>query len=133
MATIWLAMAGEYEDAYPVAAFTTEEDAAGFELGQDVAEVQLYTEPPEVRDYHGMIWYLGRPLQTPEETPPGRVPNPYPYDNPPQRQIYDGQPERLEISKGAPNSIGYGTLWVWGWDLELVKATGDRIYQEETK
>lgn len=131
-AVIYLAWSGEYDDRRLEAAFTQREDAEALELSDDVEEVPLRNGPAEVRDWHGMIWYLGRPLQTPEETPKGNTSNPYPYSGGPQRKVYDGQPKRLEVSKGMPNSVGYGTVWVWGWDLELVLAEGNRIYREET-
>jgi hypothetical protein len=134
MATIYLAWSEGMEpgDMTIEAAFTHREDAEALELSDQVQEIPLRDGPAEVRDWHGVIWYLGRPLQTPEETRPGSVPNPYPYSGGAQRMIYDGQSHRLEVAKGMPNAIGYGTVWVWGWDLELVMAEGNRIYREET-
>jgi hypothetical protein len=133
MATIYLAWSGDDpEERRLEAAFTRRKDAEALELSNDVEEIQLRDGPAEVRDWHGVIWYLGRPLQTPEETRPGSVPNPYPYSGGSQRMIYDGQPDCVTVSKGMPNAIGYGTVWVWGWDLELVMAEGNRIYREET-
>lgn len=129
----YLAWSGDYpEERRLEAAFTSQVDAEALELSDDVEEIVVQAGPAEVRDWHGVIWYLGRPLRTPEETPPLSVPNPYPSSGGPQRHIYDGWPKRLEVSKGMPNSIGYGTLWVSGWDLELVMAEGNRIYREET-
>lgn len=132
MATIYLAWSGEYDDRRLEAAFTQREDAEALELSDDVEEIPLLNGPAEVRDWHAMIWYLGRPLQATEETPKGSVPNPYTYRPSPERKLYDGQPGRVEVTHTGPNSVGYGSVWVAGWDLELVLAEGNRIYHEET-
>jgi hypothetical protein len=118
MATIYLATSGEYDDYRVEAAFTRREDAEAFELGDDVEEMELHDGPLEVRTWHQIRWYKDTPLRRGTFN---HVANPYHQDR--ERRIWDGNPERIEVTSFACGS----QVEVEGWDLARVRARLDEL------
>jgi hypothetical protein len=121
MAIIYLATSGEYDDYRVEAAFTRREDAEAFELGDSVEEIELRDGPAEVRTWHQLRWYQGTPLR--EGIPGHRNPNPMASDR--ERRIWDGNPDRLEVSYPAPGQVD-----IQGWDPALIRARMDELMGE---
>lgn len=129
---IYLAIAGEYDDTVVLAGFTHRPDAVALEGSDFVAEVYLYDGPAKVWDWHQVIWYKGRKLETRAEAGPGRLPNPYTASV--TRRLVEGSPaDEVRVSTHGRNLVGIEPVWVEGWDLELVQAKVAELIAEEAK
>lgn len=132
---VYVATRGSYSDYRIVGMFAREEDAAAYELGEDVEEFEIHDGPQEVRNWYTLTWYPDKPepeYPTPAGyftgTPAGTRANPY-EDRYPERRDFDGHSRTVEHRWSRPYGLletATGVLSVSGWEWEKIrKVFGD--------
>jgi hypothetical protein len=112
--TVYLATSGEYSDYRVQHVFTRREDAESYALGENVEERELQEGPVEVRDWHQLTWWPGKPDR---EGDSNRVGNPFLFTS---KRDFDGREGHVQHSW--PETLET-YLRVEGWDLERVRKT----------
>ncbi len=118
---VYLATSGEYSTYRVERVFARKEDAEAYELASDVEEFELAEGPAEVRQWHSIQWDTWIPDRGASDS---HAENPNWYS---EKRGYDDQPENVMHSWRDHEPRGCRTLYVGGWDLDLVR----KVYSEQ--
>lgn len=115
---VYLATSGDYSDYRVRHVFARREDAEAYALGDDVEEFEVQEGPIEVRPWHQLMWWPGRPDR---QAAAFASANPLVYST--ERRDYDGNPRHADHHWDDARAC----LEVEGWDRDRVK----KVYSEQ--
>jgi hypothetical protein len=118
---VWIATSGEYDDYAIRHVFARREDAAAYQLGDAVEEMEVHDGPVEVRMWHTLTWNT---KIRDRDGDSNALANPYESSYP---QDYDGEPRNVMHSWGGPPQLVADVLTVEGWDPAQVR----KVYAEQ--